>query len=145
MTQNEAHEARADAVPESPNALDDQGRKTGRWSESDPHGGVIVGDYLDGERHGTWRHYSLDGRLRSEGPYEHGALHGTWTWYRANGALMQRGGIDHDVKHGRWERWDAQGRPLDAGDYDQGRKAGEWTTFSPDGTAKAVKRHRAKQ
>lgn len=129
------------AVPESRNTLDDQGRKTGRWTESDSHGGMMVGDYIDGQRHGICRHYSLDGRLRSEGPYEHGVLHGTWIWYRANGALLQRGHIDNDVKHGRWERWDARGRPLDAGDYDQGRKSGEWTTCNPDGTVKAVKRH----
>lgn len=129
------------ALPESPNALDQQGRQTGPWTEPDPHGGMMVGDYLEGRRHGVWQHFSLDGRLRSEGTYEHGALHGIWTWYRANGALLQRGGMDHDLKHGRWERWDAAGRPLDSGDYVQGRKSGEWTTYNPDGTVKAVKSH----
>ncbi len=128
-------------VPESPNALDEQGRRTGHWTEPDPHGGVMVGEYLEGQRHGLWQHYSSDGRLRSEGPYDHGTLHGTWTWYRANGVLLQRGDFDDDVKHGRWERWDAQGHPLDTGEYDHGRKAGDWTTYNPDGTVKAVKRH----
>lgn len=142
MPRDEAREPQSDATPESPNALDDDGRKIDRWTEPDPHGGVMVGDYLEGERHGTWRHHSLDGRLRSEGPYEHGVLQGTWTWYRANGKLLQRGDIDRGVKHGRW---DAQGRPLDAGDYDQGRKAGEWTTYNPDGTVKSVKNHSPKR
>lgn len=128
-------------VPESPNALDEQGRRTGHWTEPDPHGGVMVGEYLEGQRHGLWQHYSSDGRLRSEGPYDHGTLYGTWTWYRANGVLLQRGDFDDDVKHGRWERWDAQGHPLDTGEYDHGRKAGDWTTYNPDGTVKAVKRH----
>ncbi len=130
------------AGPESPNAHDDQGHRTGQWSEPDPHGGIMVGDYVGGRRQGLWRHYSADGRLRSEGAYDHGVVHGIWTWYRANGALMQRGGFDHDVKQGRWERWDADSRPLDAGDYDQGNKSGEWTTYNPDGTVKAVRRHR---
>lgn len=52
MTGNEAPDPGSDVAPESPNALDDQGRKTGRWTEPDPHGGVMVGSYLDGERHG---------------------------------------------------------------------------------------------
>lgn len=33
MTRNDA---RAGVVPESPNELDGQGRKTGQWTESDP-------------------------------------------------------------------------------------------------------------
>lgn len=53
MTRDEARETRASAVPESPNALDDESRKAGRWTESDPHGGMMVGDYVEGKRHGT--------------------------------------------------------------------------------------------
>lgn len=50
MTRNEARESRTGAVPGSPIALDGQGHKTGQWTEPDPHGGVMVGDYLEGER-----------------------------------------------------------------------------------------------
>ncbi|MGE3448926.1 MAG: toxin-antitoxin system YwqK family antitoxin [Microbacteriaceae bacterium] len=113
------------SVPEdSPNAYDAEGRKTGQWTEPDPHSGVMTGGYVAGRRQGLWRHVAGDGRLRSEGEYDDGALHGAWTWYRANGALMQRGSFEHDVKHGRWERWDASGRLIYTGDYDNGRKSG---------------------
>jgi TfoX/Sxy family transcriptional regulator of competence genes len=94
-----------------PNSLDAAGRKSGRWSERDPHGGTMTGEYLDGERVGQWRHFAGDGRLRSEGGYDRGELHGVWTWYRASGTLLQRGAFDQGTKEGAWERWDAQGQP----------------------------------
>lgn len=105
-----------------PNGYDDEGRKTGPWSEADPHGGTITGEYVDGERHGVWRHYFASGSLRSEGEYRRGALHGSWVWCRATGGLLQRGGFLDDEKHGLWERWTADGSPLDATQWDRGKK-----------------------
>jgi antitoxin component YwqK of YwqJK toxin-antitoxin module len=106
----------------APNRLDDQGRKTGLWAEPDSHGGVITGEYVEGERQGEWRHYFIDGSLRSAGTYDRGALHGAWTWYRATGGLLQRGGFLENEKHGRWERWKADGEPLDTAEWDRGKK-----------------------
>ena len=110
------------SVDPAPNGCDDEGRRTGLWSEADPHGGTITGEYVDGERHGVWRHYFADGLLRSEGEYRRGALHGSWVWYRATGGLLQRGGFLDDQKHGLWERWAADGSPLDTTQWDRGRK-----------------------
>ncbi|CEA07770.1 MORN repeat variant [Arthrobacter saudimassiliensis] len=129
-------------LPQTPDALDTQGRRQGPWTDPDPHGGVMVGDYVDGRREGTWRHYAADGRLRSEGPFRDGELDGDWTWYRANGELMQRGGFRRGRKSGVWERWTAAGRRLDSGAYDGDRKVGDWQTFHPDGTVKAVRHHK---
>lgn len=106
----------------TPDAVDAEGRKTGPWTEPDPHGGVMAGEYVAGERHGTWRHLRADGAVRSEGDYDSGELHGTWTWYRADGGLLQRGAFDRGEKHGRWERWDAAGRRSDAGTWEHGRR-----------------------
>ena len=105
-----------------PNSFDAEGRKSGRWSEPDPHGGTMTGEYLDGDRVGHWCHFAGDGRLRSEGGYDGGELHGVWTWYRASGVLLQRGAFDHGTKDGAWERWDAQGDHLDTTWWKQGRK-----------------------
>lgn len=106
----------------APNRVDAQGRKTGHWSERDSHGGMISGAYVDGERHGLWRHQFTDGSLRAEGTYEHGALNGAWTWYRATGGLLQRGGFLDNEKHGRWDRWNPDGTPLDTTEWDRGKK-----------------------
>jgi antitoxin component YwqK of YwqJK toxin-antitoxin module len=127
---------------DSPNALDDEGRKTGQWSERDTHGGFMVGQYVAGRREGVWRHYADDGGLRSEGGYSDGLVHGRWTWWRANGQLLQRGGFDREKRDGRWERWTAEGAPLDSGHYDQDKKVGEWHQYHPDGTVRKTTNHR---
>jgi antitoxin component YwqK of YwqJK toxin-antitoxin module len=126
----------------APNRLDAQGRKTGRWEEPDPHGGTMTGDYVDGERHGHWKHRASDGSLRSEGEFDAGVLHGPWVWFRATGGMLQRGGFDHAEKHGLWERWSAAGVLIDSGEWVNGQKSGSWTYFNPDGTVKKVAQHR---
>jgi len=128
----------------TPDEYDAGGRKTGTWSEPDPHGGVMVGAYVDGERHGPWRHYGADGFLRSEGTYDAGDLHGMWTWHRATGGLLQRGAFERGEKHGHWERWNAAGGLIDAGSWYRGRKTGEWTQFAPDGSVARTTMHRPK-
>lgn len=110
------------SVDSALNGHDDQGRKTGLWSETDPHGGTITGEYVDGERHGLWWHYFANASLRAEGEYPRGTLHGNWIWHRATGGLLQRGGFLDDEKHGLWERWSADGSPLHATQWDRGKK-----------------------
>jgi antitoxin component YwqK of YwqJK toxin-antitoxin module len=127
---------------EAPNREDARGRRTGRWEERDPHGGTIVGDYVEGERAGEWTHYFADGRVRSVSQYVAGSLTGPATWYRATGGLLQRGGFLDGEKHGFWQRWDAAGAIIDEGEFDRGSKTGRWTYFNADETVKRTTLHR---
>jgi antitoxin component YwqK of YwqJK toxin-antitoxin module len=127
------------------NQFDEEGRKTGRWEEADPHGGTVSGHYLAGERTGLWQHRFADGELRSEFRYEAGELNGDSIWYRQTGGLLQKGGFLNGEKHGRWQRWTAAGVPLDEGTFDHGVKSGPWTSFSPDGSIKKTVNHRARR
>ncbi|MFI7483442.1 toxin-antitoxin system YwqK family antitoxin [Kocuria sp. M1R5S2] len=139
----EAHDAAPPTTPDAaPNAVDELGRPTGTWAEKDPHGGVVQGEYVDGERHGLWRHRSDAGALRSEGHYDRGRLTGPWTWYRASGGVLQRGELLDGEKHGYWQRFTADGTPIDEGHFDRGRKSGEWTYYHPDGTVRRTSVHR---
>ncbi len=124
------------------NELDASGRKMGVWKEADPHGGVIAGSYVDGERDGLWTHYFADGRVRSEMEYVAGSLTGPVTWYRATGGLLQKGGFLDGEKHGFWQRWSATGDLLDEGTFDRGTKVGEWVQYNPDGTVKKKTTHK---
>lgn len=133
------------STPPTLDEEDAQGRKTGRWTDLDPHGGVMVGEYVEDERQGTWRHFFTDGRLRAEGGFDNGTVHGEWVWYRSSGGIMQRGGFDHGRKHGTWTRWNAAGEMIDRGDYGGDKKVGVWTTFNPDGTVKRTVTHRARR
>ena len=38
---------------QTPNEVDPSGQKVGMWTEVDSHGGVTVGVYVEGERHGV--------------------------------------------------------------------------------------------
>jgi len=136
---------RPEPTPSTPDITDGEGRRQGLWTDADAHGGVMIGDYVDGVRQGEWRHYSADGRLRSRGHYDDGQLDGEWTWYRANGRVMQTGGFRRGSKHGIWERWNDAGEPLDRGRYDDGRKAGTWETFHPDGSVRKTTEHRSRR
>ena len=128
---------------QSPNEVDRRGQKVGMWTEEDSHGGVMTGEYLEGRRHGVWRHYFVDGSVRSEGTYDKGIVDGAWTWYRSTGGLLQRGGFLMGEKHGLWERWDAAGNPIDSGVWEDGKKSGVWTFYNRDGTVKRTTTHRA--
>lgn len=124
------------------NLLDENGRKTALWEESDPHGGGISGYYIAGERSGLWRHYFQDGALRSEAHYEDGKLNGDCIWYRQTGGLLQKGGFLSGDKHGLWQRWTKSGVPIDEGTFDRGVKSGLWTYYNQDGSIKKTTKHR---
>ena len=125
------------------NGFDAEGRKTGPWQEDDPHGGVITGSYLAGERQGAWLHHFRDGAVRSECHYDAGKLTGECVWYRQTGGLLQKGAFLDDEKHGFWQRFTAAGALLDEGAFDRGRKTGIWTQYAADGTVTKVTNHRA--
>jgi antitoxin component YwqK of YwqJK toxin-antitoxin module len=126
------------------NRLDDAGLRTGFWEEPDPHGGVISGVYVDGERSGLWKHHFANGSVRSECHYVNGELTGECIWYRQAGGLLQKGGFLAGEKHGFWQRWTAGGVPIDEGEFDRGTKSGPWTYFAPDGSVKKTTTHRPK-
>jgi len=126
------------------NETDAAGNRTGAWEEPDPHGGVIEGEYVDGKRHGPWRHRFADGRVRSEMEYVAGELTGPVTWYRSTGGLLQKGAFVGDEKHGFWQRWTASGVLIDEGEFDHGTKTGEWVYYAPDGSVKKRTVHRGR-
>jgi len=129
---------------EASNSVDGQGRKSGFWEEDDPHGGIISGNYLDGEREGLWKHHFRDGSVRSECHYESGALTGECIWYRQSGGLLQKGGFLDGEKHGFWQRWTTTGTLIDEGPFDRGAKSGTWTYYAPDGSVKKTTNHRGR-
>lgn len=124
------------------NELDAAGRKTGQWEEDDPHGGVIAGEYVAGEREGLWRHHFTNGAVRSECHYESGDLTGECVWFRQTGGLLQKGSFLNGEKHGFWQRWSSDGALIDEGHFDQGKKTGAWTQYAPDGTIRKTMNYR---
>jgi len=45
----------------------------------------------EGQQHGPWEGYYLNGKLSSKANYVNGKKHGPWEWYDSNGKIQQIG------------------------------------------------------
>jgi antitoxin component YwqK of YwqJK toxin-antitoxin module len=59
----------------------------------------------EGNRHGYWEHYGIDGKLWCKGTYENGIKIGLWEQYYNNGNLWYKGHYHNGQRHGLWEIW----------------------------------------
>jgi antitoxin component YwqK of YwqJK toxin-antitoxin module len=69
-----------------------------------PHPDGRPPDGLHVERHST-------GSLRARGPVVDGQPHGYWEWFRLDGSLMRSGTFDHGRTVGTWTSYDRDGSP----------------------------------
>ncbi len=86
------------------------GKRVGRWDEysyGGVHAGRAEGPYVDGKRHGNWRHDS-GGWFISEGPYVNGEEHGFWTERNNEGPrpTVEEGLYVDGERHGRWVQYE---------------------------------------
>ena len=56
----------------------------------------------NGQRHGYWEVYFLNGNLFYKGNYFHGKQHDYWEVYYDNGILYYKGNYDMDEEIGLW-------------------------------------------
>ena len=47
----------------------------------------VKGKFLNNEKQGVWRMYSIIGKLKKSGMYDKGEIAGTWKWYDKHGIL----------------------------------------------------------
>jgi antitoxin component YwqK of YwqJK toxin-antitoxin module len=52
-----------------------------------------------------------DGSLAARGPYVDGEMHGYWEWFRLDGTLKRSGTLDRGQPRGEWVTYDAHGAP----------------------------------
>ena len=116
----------------SAGAVDSDGRKTGRWFETNGTGGSETGTYTAGVKQGPWVEVRPD-RTRLAGPYRDGVREGGWTLTSANGKVIERGEWKDNEPHGEWEFFYPTGEPQKRGEYDAGVQVGVWTLWQPNG------------
>jgi len=54
--------------------------------------------------------YHKDGSVRARGKMLEGELHGYWEWFRVDGTRMRSGHFDRGVKVGEWVTYDQAGK-----------------------------------
>lgn len=52
-----------------------------------------------------------DGTVRARGPVVDGEPHGYWEWFRLDGTLMRSGSFDRGRTVGEWTTYDRSGAP----------------------------------
>jgi len=54
--------------------------------------------------------YFGNGRVKYRGANLDGQMHGPWEWYRLDGSLMRTGSFDHGRQVGTWRTYDRDGK-----------------------------------
>lgn len=119
----------------------------GRWH---PDGALArTGTYVNGERHGTFRNYAMDGKtITSEGRYRDNWRDGVWNFYDSQGRLYLTVRYaaepkrvftflktqDYGNENGTYERYFPDGRLEEQGEFYSGYYQGPIRRFYPDGT-----------
>ncbi len=61
-------------------------------------------------------HYG-NGKLKMTGFHLDGEMHGAWAWYRLDGSLMRTGAFDRGRQIGTWRTHDRSGRVVKETDF----------------------------
>ena len=118
-------------------------------------GGVRVEGLLqDGERHGTWHAYTMEGNLLSVNNYNVGEYDGPYENYFPDGGLRIQGAYSNGKeigewivfnnegqRHGLYRRFDTEGNLREKGVYDKGQKSGIWEEFNANGSRIGYSNH----
>jgi uncharacterized protein len=90
--------------------------------------GVIIASGVvneDGNRHGSWKDFYADGKLRAEGKYENGKQIGIWKYFYPNGQVEQTGKFNKNGKpDGTWKWFFENGSLLREESYRNGLQDG---------------------
>jgi hypothetical protein len=54
-------------------------------------------------------HHHRDGTVRARGTMRDGELHGDWVWFRLDGTRLRSGSFDSGVQVGEWITYDRRG------------------------------------
>lgn len=120
----------------------------GSWKMWDQRGNVIAeGQYLDGERDGTWNRWyrageaELLGKMpyqQYQGPYisqatfQYGKLDGKWTLYDSKQRKMSEFSFTGGKRHGKSTWWYGSGQVMREVTYRDGEIDGQYVEFSED-------------
>jgi antitoxin component YwqK of YwqJK toxin-antitoxin module len=96
----------------------------GEWTRKNSKGDIVVrGQYLGGQRHGTWLQYSeTDGKtLREIRHYTNGVVNGYCTRFNDKGIIREKGNYLDGKRHGTWFVFSDTGEPETIYEYSKGQ------------------------
>lgn len=108
-----------DAVADTLDQVDEQGRKQGHWRITAPQPGkpgyadgalVEEGRYTNSRRTGLWKRYWPNGQVMSEIHYQAGRPKGPYRTFYPDGKTEEEGSWDLDRNTGSFKRWHPNGK-----------------------------------
>ncbi len=147
--QAQTKKKKSDLSEEETNALDDFGRKTGKWEnrnrwddlvseieyKADRKNGVTKyyyvsqtgeskvreeSNYFDGKRDGEYKRYFMSGEPSLEGEYDMNKKTGKWIRYFPDGTVRSEAEFKKGVKDGNWKYYDRKGNLINTILYQDG-------------------------
>lgn len=118
----------------SPGAASAQSVKN-NFTEHFPNGNIKTEGALDdqGEKTGVWTEYYKGGEKLSEKEYRNGLFHGkNVTWYR-NGNVLAEGEYRNGTPHGRFAEYDEKGRIMEEKYFEDGAMHGTHIIYFTSG------------
>lgn len=114
--------------------LDEQGEKTGVWTEY-YKGGEILSEkeYRNGLFHGKNKTWYRNGHLLAEGEYRNGTPHGRFAEFDEKGRIMEEKFFDDGAMHGTHIIYFASGEVNEKINYNRGKLHGVLKTYYPNG------------
>lgn len=111
-----------------------RGRLEGEVVRSYPSGSVCAVEYYHREkRHGCWRRYFPDGRMKSEVHYRDGVLHGSFVLWGEHG-IKRKGMYWWGLRDEQHTLFSRTGHLLCEQRYERGCPVGEHRTYRSDGS-----------
>ncbi|MCO5144357.1 MAG: toxin-antitoxin system YwqK family antitoxin [Oligoflexia bacterium] len=109
--------------------------KTGRVIATNDSTGTPIyeKEWKNKKRHGIWRDYYEDGKVKEEYVYNEGIPMGTWKSFYPDGKMKTRGAFVDGKESGLWEEWHHNGQLSFQGQYENGLAQGVATTWNDKG------------
>lgn len=105
--------------------------------------GIFVENKIDGERiewtfvndikHGEWKMYFSNGKLKEIGNVKKEIPEGSWKAFNVNGTLRAIGQFENGYQIGHWKYNDENGTLRAEGKYIHGQQKGKWIYYDDNG------------
>ncbi len=107
--------------------VDEAGNKNGSWKDYSEDGRILAeGQYSDNKRSGNWKFYGKSGNTEQTGNFLNGRINGLWRWYYPDGKILREEEYFQGKRDGVYTEYSEEGNIIAQGEYVDGERNGEW-------------------
>lgn len=111
----------------------EQKNKNGIFVENKIDGEKIEWTFVNNVKHGEWRMYFSNGKIKEIGNVNNGLPEGEWKAFNINGILRAKGQYKNGRQTGLWKFNDENETLRAEGNYENGQQKGKWIYYDEYG------------